>query len=70
MQRLRTPRQSGSRAEYETSAAPDRWEQEWATAAEIDRSEAAQAAHGRARGPISLLGLMLSRLGSSPAPIH
>src|SRR5438874_1468849 len=62
MQRLRAPRQSGSRAEYETRAAPDRWEQEWATAAEIDRSDAARAAHGRARG-LGLLGLMALAAG-------
>ena len=62
MQRLRAPRQSGSRAEYETSAAPY-WEQERATAAEIDRSDAARAAHGRARRPLGLLGLMALAAG-------
>jgi hypothetical protein len=40
------PRQSGSRAENETRAAPA-WEQDWATADAIDRGEAAAAPRSR-----------------------
>jgi len=46
MQRLRAPRQSGSRAEHETRAAPAS-EQEWAAADAIDRGEATRAAWPR-----------------------
>jgi hypothetical protein len=60
MQRLRAPRQSGSRAEYETSATPDRWE--WATAHETDHGEAARARR-RAWGAIALLGLVALAAG-------
>ena len=42
MQRLRAPRQSGSRAENKTRAAPAS-EHEWAAADAIDRGEATRA---------------------------
>jgi len=56
MERLRAPRQSGSRAENESSAAPA-WEAEWASAAAIDRSEAAPMGR-RAGWQLGLLALV------------
>jgi hypothetical protein len=63
MQRLRPPHESGSRVENETGTAPGRWEQEWESAAEIDRREAAQSARGGTRAFINLLGLVALAAG-------
>ena len=65
---MRAPLRSGSGQTRETASAAERWEQEWASAEDIDRLEAAEELRRRTRGRI-LLVVLLAALGAVLAAI-